>query len=601
MIRSTARARTFLALPLLAGLAAFGCAAAADDLFEGACRQDADCTAIAQGLVCWEQQVCVAATVPTTDVVLRLQPPATSGLLAEPFRVTLSDATLREPFKLVLTAPAVVRGIVTRANDPLTLIPGTLIATVPGGAAGQELAFSADSLALPKHNAKGEPYGFELRTQPGHAYDLAFWPQSDAIPPHYASITIGGSLDGWKIGLPAEGQLHRVRGRIEHAGGPIADLRVWFEDTHGRQCSTHADTDSGGAFELKVDPTTPEASLRFEPAPGNAHLPRGRLYKPMQLPPVAGPQPIELGVLHLGALPADLGVTIVVQDAKGKAVAGALVRVQRALAAPVAVQADRQLGALYVEQHGLSDANGRFTAQVPAGQATIVVVPGPKSDVGRWTWKGSLKAGETLATCPQRPVVAGDVADYAGRVVGNARVSLRRVGPPETDSPVPGSGDLGADEPIEAVTTAAGTFFVPADPGQYAVWVLPPSGAGLARMLTKVIDVKTGTALTKVNVQLLPPVALAGRVLGPGGVPVAAVVIDVLAEKPAAALQAAQRERDKQRGGRKPASEGNGAASKAPGDRGTPGVVRESHLLASCVSNAAGAFQALVAPGQVSK
>jgi hypothetical protein len=591
--RVLARAWSVSLALLIACVTAIACANTDDDLFEGACRSDSDCQN--SGLVCWQQKVCVAAVVPETPVVLRLQPPKSTGLLAEPFKVKLDATTQKEPIKLALTQPAVVRGTVSQAGNPLQpSIPGTLIATAPGGVEGHDLSFRADSNATLKPDGQGVLHGFELRVQPGHTYDIAFWPASPEIPPHYAAITVGGSLAGWKIELPDAKLLDVVEGRIVQGGAGVGQLRVWLQDAQERLCSTEATTDAEGNFALQVDPSTPEATLRFEPADSAEPLPRGRFAKPVKLPLAKQSKPVDLGIVELPAVPQKKAMAAVVRDDKGQPVPGALVRIQRWLPLPD----DSVLESLYVEQHGLTDAKGRFVTELPPGPASMVVVPGPKSLVGRWTWKGELKSGDWPIQCPARPVLDGLVSDYRGKPVVGAKVQLRRLDPVAGEVTVPGSGDLGGDEPIEAATASSGQFSARLDAGQYAVWVLPPDGSGLARVLAKVADVRADQKAELLRVELPPPMMLAGRVLGPDGQPVPDVVVDVLAEKGAAALQ--QSERRKAQAGRKPGGDGNKPA-KNDANRPAAGVLLESHLLASTVSNSEGRFEALVAPGQVAK
>lgn len=584
-------------LPCLVAAFAVACEADRSEL-TGACDVDSDCV---PGLKCYAHRLCVTPDVQDTPVVVRLVPPVGSGLLVEQFQLTLSGAAQSEGLKLQLSAPAVLRGTVSRAGTPLAgSIPGTLIATAPSDFAGGELRYDAPSVEFKKPTGDEiAPHSFELRVQRGHTYDLAFWPQSPEIPPHYSSITVGGSIEGWKVELPAEPHLHRISGTLVAAGVPLVGLRVSLEDQAGRLCSTRVVTDATGSFELRADaPGLPEFSpggrapkggakpwgrLLFEPADPQMPLPRGMLHAKVPLPkPTANATPLALGILDVGPIPTAQPVTVKVVAQGGGPVSGAQVRIRRQLPGPKA--SGKELDGLYVEMRGITNQDGVFVTSVPPGPAMVTVLTLPKSPHGRsQPWKGDLAAGELTVTCPLRQTVQGVVEDYAGREVPGAQVVLRRLRTADIDTSFSDGSMLGGDEAIEADDLGGNRFSARVDPGTYAIWVQPPPTAGLPRMLVKVAELDPGKDLTCV-LALKPPMVLAGNILSAQGKPLQGVLVDVLAAK----VNAPPSE----------AAKGKPAQDRAPLEAL---ALHESHLLATTVSTAHGAFEVLLAAGQVAK
>ncbi len=538
----------------------------------GTCHVDGDCVA---GLTCYDHRVCVATTVADTPIVLRLTPPPDSGLLSEQFAVTLGSAKGQAP-KLVLTPPAVVRGTVSQKGNPLARsIPGTLLANAPGLVDGVDLRFDATSLATQKTIAGSAlAYGYELRVQAGLTYDVAFWPQSDAFPPHYTTATWGGSIDAWDIELPADSEYLHVKGQIAAAGKGIAKLRVALQDDAGRLCSTHATTDSDGKFDLLVDPSAPTAVtavLGFEPADAKDLLPHGRVLPPLALKDYAlKPGPVDLGAIDVGPLPELVDVTVHVQADGGAAVPEALVQMEHSLLQKR--KGPQTFSALFIDVQGYVNAQGDFHTQLPPGAAQVIVQPAQKSPSARTAWQGDLQAGTQVLTCGQRLPVGGAVLDYASRGVAASQVVLRRIDTPDKGLMLLGSSDAGAADPIEIATDKDGAFHALVDPGTYAVWVLPPHGSGLAQVLARVADVAQGGNAADWQLIVPPPALLLGSVLRTDGQAVPGVLVDVLA----AHLTLAQ-------------------AAPVP----VPGSLTDSHLLGSAVSDAKGRFEALVVATQV--
>ena len=554
------------------GLALFGCTSA--DAPAGECTVDHDCVA---GLKCFESRFCVAATVADTPVVILVTPPPDSGFVVEQFKVTLTGASQNEPRKLVLTEPAVVRGTVTRKGDlGVPSIPGTLLVTAPGDVAGRELTFQATSFAALKQFAGSDALqGYELRVQKGHAYAMAFWPQSEDIPPHYSTLTAGDSIAQWNLLLPAPSELRTLTGRIVTGENqPMAGLRVWLRDDSGQAWSTRGTTDATGRYAFKVDPTTPPAHLVFAPdASSDALLPSGETALPFTVTAVAD----ELPTIHLAELPPAATTRLHVNGPDGQPVAGAAVRLTMQLAD---MPDDVTLSRLGLEWTLVTDANGLATLAVPPLVGDLMVTPPPRSTAARQMVKASVLAtGDVVVALQSRIRVAGIVEDFASRTVPGAQVTLREVEAPGEPP------DMDGDEAtFTAVPDMAGNFAVWADPGKYAVWVEPPPGTWLARVMARIDDVTTDTATNPWHLVLPPPMVLTGEVLGPDGSALLGVQIDVLAVKV---------QTPRKGGGQGAPNEGDLGAKPS----GT--VVLDSHLLGSALSSATGLFEVLLAPGQV--
>lgn len=546
----------------------------------GACAQDSDCIA---GLKCYQQRICVAKDVPPTPVVLRLTPPADSGLLVEQFDFVLDGASQATPVKLVLTNPAIVRGTLTQHGNPLAeSIPGTLIATVPAAVDGRDLSYTATSFAVQKRfPGTDQAHGYELRVQPGQTYSLVFWPESKDIPPFYPEpITVNGNIADWKLELPGLAQLLHVSGQIVLAGQPLAGLRVALEDKQGRVRSTLAVTDASGSFELLVDPAAPSGVLHLEPAVAKDALPRGRLsVLPDLYKASLKNAPIALGTLDLGDSAVAVPVQVRVQGVNGAKVPGALVTVSRVLQGVKKAGAkkdDNTATGLEISVTGHADGDGVFSTLMAPGPLAVTVVPPPKSASAVLHWAGVFPGGELVVHCPGRLPVQGKVHDFAAREIDDAHVTLRRVGA----SGLSDASVVSDDQAIAAVIDGHGGFSTLVDPGSYDVWVEPSKTSGLPRVLAARIDVAADSVPAPLTLVLPPPMVLAGSVRSAYGKPVAGVLIDVLTVKPAQPLA-----------GGKP---GDGKGIPA-----APGAMLDSHLLATTVSGIHGTFEVLLAPGQV--
>jgi hypothetical protein len=561
-----------LTLSAWLGLASCGVIEVAKQDAGGPCVENGGCRA---GLQCYQQRICVAADVPPTPVVVRLTPPADSGLLVEQFDLVLDGKSQAQPFKLVLTEPAVVRGTVTQQGNPLAeSIPGTLIATAPAAIDGRDLSYNATSFAVQKlFPGSDQPHGYELRVQPGFTYALAFWPESKDFPPFYPQpVTVNGTLADWKIELPGQAQLLHVAGQMLLSGQPLPGLRVALEDTQGRVRSTLAVTDAKGAFTLLVDPAAPAGVLHIEPATSKDPLPRGRLPVPANLAKEALKNAaIDLGAIDLGDSGQPVPVQVQVQGVNGGKIAGALVTVSHALAGP---KPGKSAG-LEISVTGHADNDGVFSTLMPPGALAVTVVPPPKSASAVQHWTGDFQGGQVTVHCQGRIVLQGEVRDFTEKLIDDADVTLRRVG-----STSKSDASVAADDQLIAATTdGKGAFKALVDPGSYVVWVEPSKKSGLPRVLAAWVDVSAEQMPTPLQLRLPPPMVFAGSVLSAGGKTIAGVLVDVLTVKPVEPLSGA----------------------KPPPDQGTiaPGALLDSHLLATTVSGVHGAFEVLLAWGQV--
>ena len=579
-----------------------GCASAVAPLaVDSACSSDSDCLG---GLKCYDKRLCVAAQVPETTVIVRMTPPANSGLLVDQLKLTLDGATQGQPLKLQLSDPAVIYGSVAKDGFNLGLIPGVLIASAHSDVEGRNLIFTATSLTAVKLFAGSDkPAGFELRVQSGHDYDVAFWPQNDQIPPHYTTIVVNGSIENWNIQLPKDEQLLHVEGKF--VAGPDAPkslqmqnkLAVWLQDAKGRLCSSRGVTDAAGHFHLLVDPSSPDGVLVFEPVDPQDALPHGRFAKPVTAHATAktGEPPPPPLLIDLGQWQPAKPFTITVLDSNAQPVPGALVRVQQprkqSPLKPSKTPQQAKLSAFFVDQQDITDKFGVVHLQLPPSDGDdpiVTVLPPPEALAGRIAPQALAlpTVGQSLSlVCPQRQRIAGVVLDYAQRPVANAQLILRRAHAADKAGSNPlQNQDTGGDEAIVWNAEADGSFAGPIDLGDYAVWVAPPAESGLSRELAwadKLVDGKSNDPWT---LKLHPPMVLVGTVLRSDGTTVPGVQIDVLATN---AMQSTQRK--------------DGQPPEAFDATKTAGIILDSHQLASTVTGSVGSFEVLLAPGQVAR
>ncbi len=536
---------------------------------------DSDCVA---GLRCYQARFCVAATVTDTPVIIRVSPPADSGFVVEQFDVTLTGASQNEPRKLVLTEPAVIHGTVTQKGNLLSAsIPGTLLVTAPGAVAGRDLMFQATSYsALKRFPGTDAPQGYELRVQKGQSYALAFWPQSEDIPPHYSSLTAGDSIDQWNLVLPAESELKTLTGRIvAGANKPIVGLRVWLRDDAGQAWSTRGTTDATGQYSFKVDPTAPPARLVFGPdstvsADQAGSLPSGEVAAPLDVTTVAS----ELPVIHLTQLPPAATTVLHVRGPDGQPLAGAAVRyVMKVTDLPD----DVTLARLNLIWNTMTDATGSAQVVAPPLLGDLTITPPPKAIAARMQLIATtLVPGDQEIDLQSRVRVTGTVKDFASRSVPDAQVTLREV---ESDGE---PSDTDGDEATFSTSPDAdGNFAVWVDPGKYAVWVEPSPGTSLARVMARIDEVTADTAANPWHLVLPPPMVLVGEILTQSGLPLLGVQIDVLAVKVQTPLGTG--------------TGGDNQLGNSPSDT----VLLDSHLLGSALSAIDGRFEVLLAPGQV--
>jgi hypothetical protein len=567
------------------------CAVDAELVATGRCQTDGDCRS---GRRCFESSLCVAAEVAPMPVLVHLKPPKQSGLVDEHFEVVVDSHSSLQPTDLVLAEPAVVRGKILRGGDLMSLsLPGTLMASAAGKVAGHGLSYSAVAGNV-QSAANGETFGYELRLPIGHTYDLAFWPESDLIPPFYATLVANASMLDWNLELPAANQLLRLHGELRWAGAPATGLQVVLEDAAGRVRSRHVACSGGGSdapevckaahatgkdgsFLLLIDPAAlagdqgapNKLSLRVRPTSPESPLPRGRLplsgkirQQLQQAAMMAKPEVVvELGQVSLGSPGVALDVDVLVRTAEGKPVAGAWVSLEQHLA-PIGDGG----GPLRIEVNGSADAKGVFHARLPPGQVQVSVSPLATSSAGAVATTAEVNGSAILVACPRRGVIAGRLTDELGVALAGAQISLHRLGPP-----VGAEGD--AEETSKPLLTDAhGVFSGHLDAGSYDLWVEPLDGAGLPRALLQQVSVAAAGEV-KLELVVPAPAVLTGRVRTANGAAVAGVQVEVLTEALPTPLLG------------KP-SEAQPSAVTAQHD---------SHVLATAMTGAGGVFTALVA------
>jgi hypothetical protein len=523
VIRRSQLFLTAWALAVMSGSGACGVLSVEEPTASGMCAQDSDC---AEGLRCYDQRLCVVRQSPAFAVQARLTPPSGSGKIVEQFALQLDAAMRGDTAALMLGEPALVRGTVKRAGSSTLAasIPGTLVASAQSQD-GTALNFQVASFATLQSFA-GSPtkQGFELRVQPGYTYTVVFRPEAaELIPPHTSNITVGGSIDNWKIELPSEDKLLRVRGRLLAGGVPLVGLRAFLIDDEGKLDSTRALVDGKGEFALWVDPAAKPGRLRFEPVDLGSALPQGETVGEIDIHKAAlKGEPLDLGDLDLGAIGPASAVTLTAA-AGGQPESGALVRVQRLL------KAETQGVKAWIEVHGHTDDEGRWSAELPPGPMVVSVIPEVHSAAARWSAKVKGESGQLAIELGKRPVVMGQVLDYRQRPVAQATLRMRRVTTGAGEI-MAGSTTLGEAE-IQGTTDAQGRFAMPADLGGWWLWVAPRPQDGLPRVLAAQVDLTAGSVPPQLAVVVPAPVLLVGRTLTAKGVGLAGVAVDILAQQ----------------------------------------------------------------------
>lgn len=547
----------------------------------GAAAYGADnsaCTAASCGpdLVCHASKWCVAAEAKPEQVVVRIKPPAESGQLTEHFELTIGtkqDTTSH----LQLTDAAVVRGSVVRQGElgvGKQWLAGSLVATATSEVEGVTLQYSAKTSAEAKlYPGSPSPQGFELRVQPGYAYQLSFWPEAaDKIPPLYAEQVIGASRDDLRIELPAASELVPVEGRLTSDGKPIAGLRVQLDDSSNRQVSTRAVTDAEGKFKLMAGPQVDSAWLRFGPTNDTSGLPKGKLIAACDLAKARKVGQLALGDVELGPVGQPIPVVVQVVGPTGLPEAGATVRLQQQL--PGAGLLPSLDG--FTEVHGLTDASGNFRAAMPEGPILVQVRPALTSTSGSWQAPVELEDDEDeqaiAVQCPSRHVLTGTLVDAQGQLVRDTDLVLRRE---SSQTAALLSQSTVGEQPVAARSDASGHFSVPVDDGVWRLWVQPASGA-IARALAARVEVLGGdTDLGSVT--LPPPIVMGGQIVDAAGKAVVGAVVDVLSVEVTNAIVEA-------------------GGSKQTGGQSGATAVLDLYLLGSTSTAAQGVFELLITP-----
>lgn len=638
-------------LVLLAGAGVFAsCQGGGAEVNEtGACSSDDDCV----GATCYDGRFCVQTPAHESEVVLSIQPSADSGLVLEQFVTTVGGPEHDQVRKWDLTPAAVVHGTISRGALAGS-VPGAVLASSPGILAGTVMNYEANSytskkfkVSAPKEDAEAgdKSYGFQLRVQPGRAYDVLFWPQIDAIPPYYTNRFAGGGNDLWLVELPDEDHLVAVSGRI--VAGPwtdpncdeppkaascgadcagVAELQVRLVDAQGRLRSTRTRTDKDGYFVVHVDPSAAEVWLKFRAHDADRSLPHGTWAQAIDLASVQlkALTKHDLGLMHLGDLPAASAMVEMrprVVDADGSPVVGARLTVNRAMSIPQRCgQNDGQsklsptLSELFYSRTGLTDGAGHVkiarenktlagetevayeeTFKMPPGVAVATVLPPALAATASWRGEVTVTSTQTKVVkipCPRRPIVRGAVTDFRGRPIVAATVLFKPLLASKPLCPAAQSSAFPRPEaPIVAQADDSGVYLAHLDPGRYAVLVNPPQGSGLARALLKVFDLcpvdptvnRATTAATNLDLTVPPPTLLQGRIHSPSRQPVVGAVVDVLASQLTKLL---------------PPADGRKAATPER-QMNQAQMVLDTQVIGTALTDGQGRYEVLIAAGQL--
>jgi hypothetical protein len=466
---------------------------------------------------------------------LMVEPKDQSTLLPDQFAsVALGsggtlDVALSDPITITGTVVRTVRELSQDVNQPPPkavagdlLVGGRIVVTSSGRIPGTQ--FRSESLVkVPDTNSTSgqqafadpsQAETFSLRVLPGMTYDGVFVPEASDLPPYFFTVQFATS-GRYDVVLPADDAYPRISGRIvvdTTLNAPVPGARV-LAIREGVTIGTTALTAEDGLFTLVLAPGPgplsiqvgsegsllfPERSFLFQDA-SEAAVPAFQL---LAIGPVPAMRTVSVQAYHQGA-----------DGAEVSTVSGAKV-----VATGRAGDGDVQVSAT-------TGKDGIATLKLLDGLYGLRVIPPITSPYA--LYQGSLdfsklavEDGEVLyANVPLslRVTVKGRVVrDSDGAGVGSAVVSFSSSQISALKGAAGGQTEVGFD----AVTAADGSFELAADPGDYAITIVPPADSGLARFSQP--DALVGENGTSVTVRLPAGSLVRGRVVSASaGSPVA--------------------------------------------------------------------------------
>jgi hypothetical protein len=496
-----------------AALAAAG-ACGADD--EGECSRDSQC---ASGSACVSHG-CVVRIGPeaqrwSLEVAPKLETPYAVREL--PDHLLGSGPVLLEVDRPISMSARIGRQAYEPSETPSSVhVVLSVASTIPGR---RGLQFEGDGVST----GAGQPYEAKVSLpsavigRPGQLMVVPLAPLDRWMPPWVFDVMVTESTT---VALPGTEGVLTLEGSVDAAPPtgtePVPyDGRLFIRD---RLVSNVARTDPAGKLLLRVQKSVAQgaAEMRLELGPADraqalatvaARIAQGQTNLPsLRIPPF--PAPVAF-------------VIPVVAADDGSRVTGATVR----FATVIEAGTSGETRYVRVAQTG---ADGNATISLIPGSTgqtrdyVVTVIPPPTSELGALCL-ATYSVGSAVTdaprvgaviTVPRRVETRGRLLSSRRRAAAMVRVRATRQG--DLFKPECG-GDL-ASPPAEAVSDGAGRFRLALDPGDYRLEYLPAAGAALPMLIEERVAVAD---LIDREVTLPEPVLVEGRVVGPGGEPIA--------------------------------------------------------------------------------
>ncbi len=493
------------------------------------CADDGDCAA-GEGCVAG---MCLPLAQEGRSYSVILTPPAGSDLIQDQFAGVAVQAG--GTMDLTMTDPVDVRGIGAFTPDAMTpslnsnqelevLEPlgGLLVATAPGVIAGTQFRSEAFVQASQK---VGEDWTFVLRLLPGIPYEVTFVPSEDPargalarLPTYTFAAQFSKSETGFKVLVPSKTEYlaSSVVGVIfldEEGSQPVQGAKV--SSVGSGMKGTTGVTDDQGVFRVVVPPGAGHLTLRVEPGKGSPPFPiREFVYAKGARELVANATPRFV----VGPVPPVRDILIQVFSIGDQT----LTPVPQAR-----IEAEGQAGGGLASGYSVTGVDGIARLSLLEGVYALAVIPPEGSAYAARVSTLDLSASQDTnvfhVPLSRRTRIAGVVVrDDDGAPVVGAAVTFQS----DRVSAFEGTSLAPHEATASAVTGADGAFEVLLDPGVYAMTVIPPPSAGLARFGQPEVDLTVGDA--QVTVRLVRGALVRGRVLAAGsGSPVPGAHVQV--------------------------------------------------------------------------
>lgn len=531
-------------LMFLVGVVGQGCGFALDgaptlDVLNQ-CGSDSDCSG---GSCDTTLGLCVAPNPASFPLGVRITPvPESTGLTAVPRHVEGSDfdVTLAGGGTLDIVIPGIITVVgdlcevradgtcgprvaanLTFTEDPTTASGGPApTSTILGNTETTAITGTSRMEAL-----DGQLADFSIRLLRGREYQVLVQPVDEDAGRLYPLRR--------RIRVPEEGDITRISfkewadrdvldGRmVTESDAPVPGLRVVAVDRQtGESVSSTSVSDENGLFSLTITPEIDDylVSIRANDSSDSQGPPLPSLLQdPMNFFPTTGVQRILIPTTE------PVQVTGLVRVPGAGPVHEAVVRFESA--APIDFATGQQ-GEF--QTRVTTNERGEFTARLVPGEYQVVVTPpAGREDAGVLviTRDYSATAEPEEWVLPARAVVSGAVTSFSEKTMSEVRVLLSALRLWQMDVPA-----AGYNRSNDAITGVGGQFSVPVDHGRYDVTVRPPQESGFAWWVAA--DRAIGSGSSELEIELAPPVSVAGVIRDESGAPIPEAELEAFALVP---------------------------------------------------------------------